>query len=176
MNSNSIPTSFGSLRPWSACDKPSLVRYANNRKVWLNLRDSFPHPYTEASADAFLTMVGRQNPVTFFAMATVEEAVGGIGVSLGSDVHRLTAELGYWLAEPFWGRGIVSEAIAAFTEYTFDRFGLVRIHAEPYANNLASCRVLEKAGYIAEGRMRSSAIKDGVLVDQWMYAAVRQRA
>lgn len=175
MNGISIPTSFGSIRPWTVDDKPSLVRYANNRKIWLNLRDAFPHPYTEASADDFLKMVGRQNPVTFFAIATNEEAIGGIGVSLGSDVHRLTAELGYWLAEQYWGRGIVSESIVAFTEYAFDRFGLVRIYAEPYANNAASCRVLEKAGFVAEGLLRSSIIKDGRIGDQWMYAAVRSR-
>ena len=176
MINTSIPTSFGSLRPWTADDKPSLVRYANNRKIWLNLRDAFPHPYTEDSADAFLAMVGRQDPVTFFAMATDDEAIGGIGVSLGVDVHRRTAELGYWLAEPYWGRGIVSEAIVAFTDFAFDQFELVRIHAEPYAHNPASCRVLEKAGFVAEGLMRSNAIKDGVLVDQWMYAKVRDVA
>lgn len=174
MSNHTIPTTFGSLRPWTVDDKPSLVRYANNRKVWLNLTDGFPHPYTDASADAFLDMVGRQEPVTFFAIATVEEAIGGIGVSIGSDIHRRTAELGYWLAEPFWGRGIASEAVAAFTTYAFDRFDLVRIHADPFAGNLASCRVLEKAGFVAEGLMRANVIKDGVFLDQWMYAKVRE--
>ena len=121
MNGISIPTSFGSIRPWTVDDKQSLVRYANNRKIWLNLRDAFPHPYTEASADDFLNMVGRQNPVTFFAIATHEEAIGGIGVSMGSDVHRLTAELGYWLAEQAWGRGIVGESIIALPRYPYER-------------------------------------------------------
>lgn len=173
MNGPPVPTTFGSLRHWTVRDKASLVRYANNRKIWMSLRDAFPHPYTEASAEAFLEMVGRQDPVTFFAIATSDEAIGGIGVSIGADVHRRTAELGYWLAEPFWGRGIVSEAVSAFTDYAFDQFDLVRIHAEPYAVNAASCRVLEKSGYVAEGLMRSNAIKDGRLLDQWLYAKVR---
>lgn len=173
MNASSMSTSFGSLRPWNAVDKASLVRYANNRKIWLNLRDAFPHPYTEASADAFLAMVGRQDPVTFFAIATPDEAIGGIGVSIGGDIHRRTAEMGYWLAEPFWGKGIVSEAVATMTTIAFDRFDLVRIYAVPFAENPASCRVLEKAGFVAEGLLRSNAVKDGRLLDQWMYARVR---
>lgn len=173
MTGISIPTSFGSLRPWTADDKSSLVRYANNRNVWLNLTDGFPHPYTDSSADAFLAMVGRQDPVTFFAIATAEEAIGGIGVSIGSDIHRRTAEMGYWLAEPFWGRGIVSEAVATFAAYAFEHFDLVRIHADPFAGNRASCRVLEKAGFVAEGLMRANVIKDGALLDQWMYARIR---
>jgi RimJ/RimL family protein N-acetyltransferase len=85
------------------------VKYANNRKVWLNLRDAFPHPYAEASAAAFLDMVGRQSPATLFAIATQEEAIGGIGLSLNQDVHRLTAEMGYWLGEPYWGKGVVTK-------------------------------------------------------------------
>lgn len=173
MTSVSIPTSFGSLRPWTVDDKPSLVRYANNRKVWLNLTDGFPHPYTDACADAFLATVGRQDPVTFFAIATAEEAIGGIGVSIGSDIHRRTGEMGYWLAERFWGRGIVSEAVSLFTAYAFERFDLVRIHADPFAGNRASCRVLEKAGFVAEGLMRANVLKDGALLDQWMYARIR---
>jgi [ribosomal protein S5]-alanine N-acetyltransferase len=167
-----IPTSFGEIRPWANSDVPSMVKYANNRKIWINLRDAFPHPYTEQSARGFLDVVARQNPTTFLAIATHEEAVGGIGVSLHSDVHRLTAELGYWLAEPYWGKGIMTEAVARFTDFAFQKFELVRIHAEPYATNPASCRVLEKAGFVLEGRMRSNAIKDGRILDSLLYARV----
>ncbi len=99
-----IPTSFGAIRQWRNHDADALVKYANNRNVWINMRDAFPHPYTIADAAAFLEMVGLQTPTTFFAIATHEEAIGGIGVSLNQDVHRLTAEMGYWLAEPFWGK------------------------------------------------------------------------
>jgi [ribosomal protein S5]-alanine N-acetyltransferase len=168
-----IQTSFGMIRPWNSQDSAALVNYANNRKVWLNLRDAFPHPYTEANAAAFLEMVDRQNPTTFFAIATEDEAIGGIGISLNQDVHRLTAEMGYWLGEPYWGRGLMTETVAKFTQYVFECFQLVRIYAEPYASNASSCRVLEKAGFTLEGRMRRSVIKDGQILDQFLYARIR---
>jgi RimJ/RimL family protein N-acetyltransferase len=168
-----IPTSFGAIRPWNIRDTDALVKYANNRTVWLNMRDAFPHPYTGASAATFLEMVGRQSPTTFFAIATPEEAIGGIGVTVNQDVHRLTAEMGYWLGEPFWGKGLMTEAVARFTEYALESFQLMRIFAEPYATNLSSCRVLEKAGFVLEGRLRSSVIKDGQILDQFLYARVR---
>jgi len=167
-----IPTSFGRLRPWSPGDAPALAKYANNRKVWLNLRDLFPHPYTLEHARAFLEMAAGRNPPTVLAIATAEEAIGSIGLSPNQDVHRLTAEMGYWLAEPYWGKGIMSEAVARCADYGFETFGLLRIYAEPYAHNGASCRVLEKAGFALEGRLRSSVIKDGQILDQFMYAKV----
>jgi len=168
-----IQTSFGMIRPWSTLDKVALVKYANNRRVWLNMRDAFPHPYTESSADNFLEMVRLQNPTTFFAISTDDEAIGGIGVSLDQDVHRLTAEMGYWLGEPYWGKGVMTEAVAKFSQYAFECFHLMRIYAEPYANNLGSCRVLEKVGFSLEGRLRSSVIKDGQILDQFLYAQIR---
>ena len=122
VNSMLIRTSFGGIRSWSSHDQAALVKYANNRKVWLNLRDAFPHPYTESSAAAFLEMVARQSPTTYFAIATPEEAIGGIGISLHQDVHRLSAEMGYWLGEPYWGKGVMTEAVAKFTEYAFEHF------------------------------------------------------
>ena len=168
-----VPTSFGCIRPWRSADATALVKYANNRKIWLNLRDAFPHPYTETSAASFLDMAGRQNPVTVFAIATQEEAIGGIGLSLNQDVHRLTAELGYWSAAPYWGKGLMTEAVVKFTDYAFEYSQLLRIYAEPYAGNAQSCRVLEKAGYVLEGRLRSSVIKDGQILDQFLYAQIR---
>jgi ribosomal-protein-alanine N-acetyltransferase len=172
VNSMHIPTSFGVIRSWSSADAAALVKYANNRKVWLNLRDLFPHPYTEASAAAFLEMVGRQSPATHFAIATQEEAIGGIGLSLNQDVHRLTAEMGYWLGEPYWGKGLMTEAVTKFTEYAFERFQLLRIYAEPFATNANSCKVLEKAGFFLEGRLRNSVIKDGQILDQLLYSRI----
>lgn len=170
---DSIPASFGTIRPWKVEDADALVKYGNNYSIWKNLRDGFPHPYTAEDARAFLARAIAQDPLTYFAIATPEEAIGGIGLTLNQDVHRLTAELGYWLGEPFWGKGIVSEAVQRFTGYAFERFGLVRIYAEPYAANRASCRVLEKAGFELEGRMRSSVIKAGRISDQFLYAKVR---
>jgi RimJ/RimL family protein N-acetyltransferase len=168
-----LSTTFGCLRPWESGDAPALANYGNNRKIWLNLRDGFPHPYTLENARSFLEHMAHQDPITFYAIATPQEAIGGIGISLNQDVHRLTAELGYWLAEPFWGRGIVSEAVTRFSRFSLDEFGLIRLYAEPYASNPASARVLEKAGYTLEGRMRASVFKDGRILDQMLYSLVR---
>ena|SRR2546422_1751396 len=174
MEEKTISTSYGMIRSWNERDVDTLVKYANNRNVWINMRDGFPHPYTEESARAFLELVSRQDPVTFYAIATPQEAIGGIGVTLNADVHRLTAEMGYWLGEPYWRKGIMTETVTRFTDYVFEEFGLVRVYAEPYAGNLSSCRVLEKAGYVLEGRLRCSVIKNGQIIDQLMYAKIKQ--
>lgn len=170
-----LATSFGMIRSWRADDVTALVKYANNREIWLNLRDGFPHPYTPESGRNFLGAVGRQSPPTVYAIATAQEAIGSIGITINQDVHRLTAEMGYWLAEPYWGKGIMSEAARVFSDFAFERFGLLRIYAEPYARNAASCRVLEKAGFVLEGRMRCSVVKDGRIMDQFLYARVKNR-
>lgn len=161
------------IRSWAKSDAYSLQKYADNRQVWLNLRDVFPHPYTLEDAWAWIEFASSQKPECNFAITAAEEAIGGIGLVLGEDVHCRTAELGYWLGEPFWGRGIMSGAIACFTEYCFGNFQLQRIFAVPFATNQASRRVLEKAGYRLEGIMRKSAVKDGRIQDQALYAFVR---
>jgi ribosomal-protein-alanine N-acetyltransferase len=161
------------IRHWSLDDAAAVQRYANNRKIWLNLRDLLPHPYTLHDAHTFLGHVIKEKPTTTFAIATASEAIGSIGLRIGSDVHRKTAELGYWLGEPFWGRGIMSEAVAELTRLAFGMFDLERIYAESFANNLASVRVLEKAGYVCEGRLRNSVFKDGKLLDSFLYARLR---
>ena len=162
------------LRDWRGEDAPALARYADSRKIWSNLRDAFPHPYRLEHARDFIQRVGAASPRTVFAMATAEEAIGSIGLMPGRDVHRFTAELGYWLAEPFWGRGIVTQAVRAMVQYAFGELGLHRVHAEPYATNPASARVLEKAGFRLEGRLRASAFKEGRIVDQLLYAIVKE--
>ena len=164
------------LRDWREQDAPSLARYADNRKIWHCLRDLFPHPYRLEHAREFIRRAGAAEPRTVFAIATQTEAIGSIGLSLGQDVHRYTAELGYWLAEPYWGRGIATRAVQAMVEYAFGELALHRIHAEPFVPNLASARVLEKAGFSLEGRMRANAYKDGRIVDQWLYAIVNSQA
>jgi RimJ/RimL family protein N-acetyltransferase len=160
------------VRSWQTADVESLVRYANNRKIWLNLRDAFPHPYTKHDGREWVRTVRQQSPETSFAIAVDTEAVGGIGYVLHRDVERVSAEIGYWLGEPFWGRGITAEALRAVTDYAMQTHGLTRIYAVPFAWNAASCRVLEKAGYVLEGRLRKSAIKDGRLTDQMQYAFI----
>jgi [ribosomal protein S5]-alanine N-acetyltransferase len=158
------------VRSWRSSDLESLVAHANNRKIWINLRDRFPHPYTARDGSAFLRHTREQRPETAFAIAVNGEAVGGIGFELRGDVERVSAEIGYWLGEPFWGRGMTTEALVAVTGYAVATHGLTRVYAVPFAWNTASCRVLEKAGYVLEGRMRRSAIKDGAITDQLQYA------
>lgn len=161
------------IRPWRLDDAESLVKHANNRKVWIALRDIFPHPYTIEDANTFLESVINSELVTLFCVEANGAAVGGIGIRIGTDVHRRTAELGYWLGEEFWRRGIMTEAVAAFTDFCFEMFQLRRIHAEPVANNPASARVLEKAGFTFEGRLKNNVLKDGKLLDSLLYARTK---
>jgi len=160
------------VRSWTLSDVDALVRHANNRKIWLNLRDAFPHPYTRQDARQFLRGVRDRMPETTFAIAVEGEAAGSVGFVLHRDVERVSAEIGYWLAEPFWGRGITTEALIAVTRHAVAAHGLTRIFAVPFAWNAPSCRVLEKAGYVLEARLRCSAIKDGRLTDQFQYAFI----
>jgi RimJ/RimL family protein N-acetyltransferase len=160
------------VRSWQLTDAESLAVHANNRKIWRNLRDAFPHPYTVADASAFLQSAMARVPESWFAIAVDDQAVGGIGFTLHHDVERVSAEIGYWLGEAFWGRGITTEALQAVTRYAVQTHQLTRVFAVPYEWNCASFRVLEKAGYRLEGRLRRSAIKDGQVIDQLLYAYV----
>lgn len=160
------------VRSWRTSDAEPLARHADNRKIWLNLRDAFPHPYTSRDARDFIRSVLQRTPETTFAIAVNDEPVGSIGFVLHPDVERVSAEIGYWLAEPFWGRGIATDALAAVTRHAIEAHGLTRIYAVPFAWNAASCRVLEKAGYVLEARLRQSAIKNGQLTDQMQYAFI----
>lgn len=161
------------VRPWRLEDAASLTKHANNRNVWLRLRDKFPHPYTIADANKFLEKATTAKPITAFCLEIENEVAGGIGVRLGEDVHRHVAEVGYWLGEPFWGQGIMSEVLPAFTQFCWDNFQLRRIQAETYANNPASARVLEKSGFLCEGRLRNNVCKDGKVIDSILYAVIR---
>lgn len=161
------------LRPFRPADAASLARHANNRQIWLNLRDLFPHPYTVSDAEAYIARVAADEPVTRFAVDVGGEAVGSVSLKLGGDIERRSAEIGYWLGEAYWGRGIMSDAVRAATEYALAELDLLRVFAVPFVRNPASARVLERAGYQLEGTMRRSAVKDGVVLDQLLYAAVR---
>jgi ribosomal-protein-alanine N-acetyltransferase len=162
------------VRDWTAGDLASLVRHANNRNVWINLRDRFPHPYTDTHAREFLAHVRQQDPTTVWAIEVDGEAAGAIGLVILTDIERVSAEIGYWLGEAHWGRGMTTAALKAVTTEAFRRFDLRRIFALPFADNVASIRVLEKAGYTLEGRMPDSAIKNGLIRDQRMYGAYRK--
>jgi RimJ/RimL family protein N-acetyltransferase len=161
------------IRPWRLDDAESLTKHANNREVWLSLRDLFPHPYTIQDAHEFLQRATSEKPVTNFCIEVHGAAAGGIGIRLGQDVHRHTAEFGYWLGRKLWGQGIMSEAVTAFTDFCFGHFPLRRIYAEPFANNPASARVLEKAGFTLEGRLKNNVVKDGELLDSLLYARTK---
>jgi RimJ/RimL family protein N-acetyltransferase len=160
------------VRSWRTSDAEPISRYANNHKIWINLRDAFPHPYTLRDAREYIRAVRQRTPETSFAIAVNDEAVGSIGFVLRQDVERVSAEIGYWLAEPFWGRGITSDALSAVTAYAVETHRLTRVFAVPFAWNTASCRVLEKAGYVLEARLRRSAIKNGTMTDQLQYAFI----
>jgi RimJ/RimL family protein N-acetyltransferase len=159
------------VREWLADDLGSLVRHANNRNIWINLRDRFPHPYLEENGRQFLEHVTSVTPARIWAIEVDGEAAGGIGIEILGDVERISAEIGYWLGEQYWARGVVTAALRAVTAEAFQRFELRRIFALPFDDNYASIRVLQKAGYVLEGTLRQSAIKDGVVRGQLLFAA-----
>jgi len=153
-----------------ATDAASIAAAANDRRIWLQLRDLFPHPYHLTDAENYLGRVASVDPPLSLAIVVDGVAVGGVGLQPMTDVNRRSAEIGYWLGAAYWGRGIATEAVARVTEWAFGAHGLLRIFAQPFAANLASRRVLEKAGYQLEGTMRCSAVKDGEVRDQCLYA------
>jgi ribosomal-protein-alanine N-acetyltransferase len=161
------------LRPYRPDDEPALVRHATNRNVSRNMRDRFPYPYTTDDARAWIARVSGQSPVAQFAIVVDGQPAGGIGVEAGTDVFRRSAEIGYWLGEPYWGRGLATEALRAVTEYAFQTFDICRLEAGVFEWNPASARVLEKAGYTLEGRARLAVTKDGRTGDRLQYAVVR---
>lgn len=160
------------IRDWQIKDAPFLAKFANNKMIWQNLRDAFPHPYELQDAKSFILRVKELNPKTMFAIATQKEAIGSIGLTLGKDVHRRTAEIAYMLAEPYWGIGIMTQAVKSLTEYAINDLNMLRVFAEPYTTNHASARVLEKAGFIREGILRSNALKNGKVLDQFIYSYI----
>jgi RimJ/RimL family protein N-acetyltransferase len=164
------------LRPWREGDEESLARHANNRNVWINLRDAFPHPYTLADAREWIQRaVSAPQPPHNLAIEHAGEAIGSVGLVPMTDVARFTAEVGYWIGEAFWGRGLATEALRRFTQYAFDNFPFERLEAWVFDANPASGRVLEKAGYEYEATLKRNAFKDGRFHDCHVYARLRPR-
>ena len=161
------------VRRFLATDATSVASLANDRRIWLQLRDLFPSPYHVADAESYIGRVGPVDPPLSLAIIVDGRAAGGVGLQPMTDVNRQTAEIGYWIGAAFWGRGIATEAVTLVTDWAFGAHGFLRIFAQPFAGNLASRRVLEKAGYELEGTMRRSAVKDGEVRDQCMYARLR---
>ncbi len=161
------------LRSWQDGDAGSLVANANNEKIWDNLRDVFPYPYKKKDAKKWITAAAAENPQTNFAIAVNGKAVGGIGIEVLPDVYRVSAELGYWLGEPFWNKGIMTKSIITITKYAFENFEISRIFAGVFEWNKASMRVLEKAGFEYEARLQKSIIKNGDIGDQYIYSLLK---
>ena len=162
------------LRKWRMEDAPDVARYADNENVARNLRDVFPHPYSLRDAETYLAdcIAAGDEGRLCRALEADGRAVGSIGVFVGADVYSKSAELGYWLAEEYWGRGMMTQAVREICAEAFRRFGLARIYAEPFARNIGSRRVLEKAGFVLEGVMRRGVYKRGEVLDYCMYALV----
>jgi RimJ/RimL family protein N-acetyltransferase len=162
------------LRKWNEADLNGLVKYANNRNVAKWLTNGFPHPYTFEDGKAFLKMIENDNPTKVFAIEINGEAVGSIGIFPQSDIHEKNAEMGYWLAEAYWGKGIMTKAIQEIVEYGFQTFDIVRIFARPFSTNLKSKRVLEKAGFVLEAKLKKALFKNGECMDELIYATLRE--
>jgi RimJ/RimL family protein N-acetyltransferase len=169
-----LPTKIADciLRPWCLDDKAALLQHANNRKIWLNLTEMFPHPYTEADADWWLSFASSPSSSIHLAIEVGGQAVGGIGVIAGEGIGQYTGKFGYWLGESLWGRGIATASASALAEHAFTQPQFVRLEAPVLAWNFASMRVLEKAGFTKEGILRKSAFKDNQLTDVIMYARI----
>jgi len=162
------------LRPFRESDLASLVKYANNYNIAKFLTNQFPHPYTDEDGRKFISRVANNDPVNVFAIEVNDEAAGAIGIFLQSDIHEKNAEMGYWLAEPFWGNGIITRAIVETAEYGFKTFDITRIFARPFSINPASQRVLEKAGFTCEARLSNAIFKNGSYMDELIYVKCKK--
>ena len=163
------------IRQWRESDAPDLASALSNKKILDNLRDGLPFPYTEKDGLDFIkAMLSAEKNDTFpFAVTVDDKAIGSIAVFRQGNIHRLTGELGYYIAEEYWGNGIMTQAVRQICEYVFKNSDLIRIYAEPFAYNTASCRVLEKAGFRLEGVLRNNAIKNGKVLDMKMYSLIK---
>ena len=162
------------VRSFRELDAAEFARHANNKNIAIQLRDRFPNPYTLDDAHEWIAFARGQDPERNFAITVDDLPVGTIGVELQDDVERCSARMGYWLGESFWGRGITTVALSGFTRFAFGAYDLERLFAVAWVSNPASCRVLEKAGYQLEARMRRSALKDGTVGDRFLYAIIRE--
>lgn len=162
------------IRSYEIKDKSAIFKYANNYNVTRLLRDQFPFPYTEEDADIWLQQAFSQEVEPNFAIANDKELIGAIGLKGQDDVNKFSAEIGYWLAEPFWGKGIATEAIKILTGYAFNNFNLNRIFAIIYEGNIASEKALIKAGFIKEATLRKAVFKEKKFIDQYIYAILKE--
>lgn len=163
-----------SLRSYRRDDKQRLVTLANNEKVARNLRDGFPHPYTDETADQWLNTAIDHLSDSVFVIAENDLLIGGIGYHPQDDVYRYSAEIGYWLGERYWGQDIVTRCVGKLADWIYTNTELLRLYAGVFSNNPASARVLEKNGFRLEGRLRQAVVKRGVVLDELRYALLRE--
>ncbi len=162
------------LRPFTTHDLTSLVLHANNSNIANHMTNKFPHPYTTENGKAFIEFASSHNPHHILAIEINGEAVGGIGIHPQEDIHCKNAELGYWLAEKYWGNGIISKAIPQMVEYGFTHFDINRIFARPFGSNIASQKVLEKCGFTLEARFKNTIYKQDQFQDELVYAIYKK--
>jgi len=163
------------LRPWSIRDAADLARIADNKNIADNLRDGFPNPYSLKDAMTWLNIILPENfPPRFFAIIFDKQIAGSIGIVTKTDIYRKNVEIGYFLSEEYWGRGIVTRAIKAATSYAFREFDIVRVYAEPFADNPGSKRALEKAGFSLEATLKNNVVKNGVIKDSCIYSVLKK--
>jgi len=158
------------LRSWKNTDLNSLLKYANNYNIAKFMTNQFPHPYTTDKGRIFIDYASAANPLLIFAIDINGEAAGGIGIHPQQDIHSKNAELGYWLGEPFWGKGVVTNAVKQMVKYGFETFDINRIFARPFGTNIASRKVLMNAGFILEGKFEKTIYKNEEFIDELIYA------
>ncbi|PWT95672.1 MAG: GNAT family N-acetyltransferase [Bacteroidetes bacterium] len=162
------------LRQWTKHDTKELASLANNVKIWNNLRDRLPHPYTIKNAEDFIAFCLHQKPQQVFAIEHEKKFVGCVGLELKDDVYKCTAEIGYWIGEPYWGKGIATEAVRQIVDYIFETFGeIVRIYAEVFEYNQTSMKVLEKNGFHLESIRKDAVIKNGKVLSDYVWVRLR---
>ena len=157
-------------------DAKDIAVALSNKKIQDNLRDGLPYPYSEQDGIDFISsMLSANEDETFaFAITLDDKVIGSIGVFRQQNIHRQTAEMGYYIAEEYWGKGIMTDAVKQICEYVFKNSDILRIYAEPFAYNIGSCRVLEKTGFQYEGTLRNNAVKNGKVIDMKMYSLLRE--
>ena len=165
------------LREWRLSDAASLAENANNINIWNNLRDALPHPYSEEDGKRFIRIAMSQpNPATLLAIVIDGKAVGSIGITLHTDVERITAELGYFIGETYWNKGIMTEVVIQMVSYSFANFPLRKIYATPFDFNIASHKVLQKAGFEREAILKQAVIKNGEIIDLHYYSFIKEKS
>lgn len=161
------------LRNFELEDAKRIALLANNKKIWINLRDAFPHPYSQEDAVQFIEKCRKRKPQSVFAIIYDDELCGSIGIFQMQDVYRKSAEIGYWIGEEYWGKGIATKAVEKIVQYGFENFDIIKIFAGIFSNNRASERVLEKNGFIKEAVLKKAVFKNGEFLDEHRYSLVK---